>query len=55
MIGGPFRDVGEDAALYCYVVLEALAEEPRQVDGGVYADGFEACASVAGGREFGLV
>jgi hypothetical protein len=44
--------VGKDAAFDCYVVFDALAEQPGQVDGGVYADGFKGCAGVAGGWEF---
>ena len=51
-MGRRFGEVGEVAALDCYVVLEALAEQPGQVNGGVYADGFEGRAGVAGGWEF---
>lgn len=47
--------MGEDAPLDGYVVLETLASEPGEVDGGVYTDGFEDSAGVAGGWEFGLV
>lgn len=44
--------MGEDATLDCYVVFDALAEQPGQVDGSVYADGFEGCAGVAGVWKF---
>ena len=46
--------MGESAALYCDVVLETLAEKPREVDGGIYTDRLEDCAGVAGGWKFGF-
>lgn len=45
----------QDASLEGDVVLKALTCEPGEVDSGVDADGFEACAGVAGGWEFGFV
>lgn len=47
--------MGQDTALYCYVVSQALTGEPGQIDGSVYADRFEGSAGVAGGWEFGLI
>jgi hypothetical protein len=47
--------VRKDASLESYVVFETLACEPGEVDGGVDADRFEACAGVAGWWELGFV
>lgn len=39
--------VGEDGSFYNDSVLQTLAEEPGEVDGGVHADGGEGGAGVA--------
>lgn len=39
-------DVLHDASAYNCTVLEALGDEPGEVDGGVDADGCEVCAAI---------
>lgn len=52
--GRGFGDVGENGATEDDIVLDALADEVWQVDGGIYADGFKGSASVAAGWEGGF-
>lgn len=44
--------MSENATLYRDVVLEALTEQPWEIDGSVYTDRLEGCAGVAGEWKF---